>query len=67
MARNPKHLQRIRARAINVLGTPEKADEWLVIPNRALGGATPLSMLGTKTGAQAVEDVLGRIEYGVFS
>jgi hypothetical protein len=58
---------RLRAKAIDVLGTPEKADSWLQAPNRALGGATPISLIGTGAGAQEAINVLGRIEYGVFS
>ena len=54
-------------RAAEVLGTKEKADLWLEAPNRALGGATPLSQLHTGAGADAVEAVLTRIEHGIFS
>ena len=36
-------------------------------PNAALQGATPLSLLRTGSGAELVEQVLGRIAYGVFS
>ena len=60
-------LVRLRAKAEDVLGTREKATLWLESPNRALGGATPLSLLDTDIGTQAAEDVLTRIEYGVYS
>jgi len=60
-------LVRLRAKAEDVLGTPEKALQWLGAPNRALAGATPLSLLDTDIGTQAAEAVLVRIEYGVFS
>ena len=43
------------------------ARQWLEESNRALGGATPMAMLDTDVGAEAVRDVLGRIEHGVFS
>ena len=70
MARTPKSLRdlraRVRARAIDTLG-PQKTDGWLEAPNRALGGVTPLSLLDTDNGAQAVLDVFGRIDFGVFS
>ena len=36
-------------------------------PNRALGGERPLDQLDTDIGARAVEDILGRIAYGVYS
>ena len=50
--------------AADVLGSREKARAW---PNRALGGVPPLSLLDTDIGARAVEDVLVRIDHGVFS
>lgn len=60
-------LVRLRSRAEDVLGTREKATLWLESPNRALGGEAPLSLLDTDIGTQAAEDVLTRIEYGVYS
>lgn len=60
-------LARIAAEAARVLGSEEKAARWLHEPNRALGGDTPLSLLDTEIGARRVEEILGRIEYGVFS
>jgi len=32
-----------------------------------LGGETPLEYAETEVGAREVEDLLGRIEYGVYS
>lgn len=60
-------LARIFVRAVDVLGSAEKAKIWLQRENRALGGLAPISMLDADIGAQAVEDVLGRIEHGVYS
>lgn len=60
-------LARIACMAIQVLGSPEKAKQWLERPNRALGGDTPLSFLDTEIGARQVEAVLGRIAHGIFS
>ncbi|MEO7146251.1 MAG: antitoxin Xre/MbcA/ParS toxin-binding domain-containing protein, partial [Bryobacteraceae bacterium] len=60
-------LARVAARATEVLGKTESAAKWLRAPNRALGGAAPLSVLDTDPGAQEVEQILGRIEWGVFS
>jgi putative toxin-antitoxin system antitoxin component (TIGR02293 family) len=54
-------------RAEQALGNPERARRWLAQPNRALGGATPLSLLAYDAGTRAVEQELGRIEHGVFS
>jgi len=58
---------RLLAQAQETLGSLDKAKSWLGLENRALGGATPLSLLDTDIGARAVQDVLGRIEYGLFS
>lgn len=60
-------LARVAAHAIGVLGTSEKAANWLKKPNRALGSVTPLSQMDTEAGVRMVEQVLGRIEHGVFS
>ena len=60
-------MARIIARAIDVLGSKEKAGTWLDRPNRALGGIKPLALLDTDIGVSQVEDVLGRMEYGVYS
>jgi len=55
------------ANAIEMIGDERKAMEWLSTPNRALGGERPLDQLGTDPGARMVEDILGRIAYGVYS
>lgn len=60
-------LARVTADAARVLGDDEKAGTWLRRPNTALGGATPLELLRSDLGARQVEDVLGRIEFGVYS
>jgi putative toxin-antitoxin system antitoxin component (TIGR02293 family) len=49
------------------LGSEEKAARWLHTPNRALGGNLPLELLDTDLGSRQVEEVLGRIEHGVYS
>jgi putative toxin-antitoxin system antitoxin component (TIGR02293 family) len=60
-------LARIAALATEALGGEEKAARWLKAPNRALGGEAPLGLLDTDAGSREVENVLGRIEHGVFS
>jgi putative toxin-antitoxin system antitoxin component (TIGR02293 family) len=60
-------LAKILAIAESVLGSKEKARHWLNSPNRALGNVAPLSLLQTEAGADEVTNVLGRIEYGVYS
>jgi putative toxin-antitoxin system antitoxin component (TIGR02293 family) len=56
----------VTARAIEVLGTREKALRWLESPVRTLDEQTPLSVLGSPGGKARVEDALGRIEHGVW-
>lgn len=60
-------LARVFADAVEMIGDEDKASEWLQTPNRALGGERPLDLLDTDVGARAVEDILGRIAYGVYS
>ncbi|MEM7068608.1 MAG: antitoxin Xre/MbcA/ParS toxin-binding domain-containing protein [Pseudomonadota bacterium] len=62
-----QRLERILEHATRVFGTLEKANGWLRSKNRALGGSIPLELLASETGANGVEEVLGRIEYGIFS
>lgn len=54
-------------RAKEVLGTRDEARRWFKVGSRALAGAAPLEYAGTEIGAREVEDLLGRLEYGVFS
>ena len=56
----------VTARAIEVFGAREKAIRWLRTPLPSLSDRTPLSMLNTADGIEQVEDVLGRIEQGVW-
>jgi putative toxin-antitoxin system antitoxin component (TIGR02293 family) len=60
-------LARVAARAEEVLGDRAAALRWIRKPNRALGGVSPIALLDTDLGLDAVLDVLGRIEHGVFS
>jgi len=60
-------LAQVFATAAETLGTEEKAAQWLKTPNRALRGGCPIDQLDTDPGVREVEDVLGRIAYGVYS
>jgi putative toxin-antitoxin system antitoxin component (TIGR02293 family) len=60
-------MARVYANAVEMIGDQEKAIAWLGTPNRALGGERPLDQLDTDMGARMVEDILGRIAYGVYS
>ena len=58
---------RIRAFASSVLGEDKEADAWLREPNIMLHDARPLDMLDSDSGAQLVENLLGRIAHGIPS
>lgn len=53
--------------AVEVLGSIDKARLWLKTPNRALGCEIPLDLLDTDIGTRQVEEVLLRLNYGIFS
>lgn len=53
-------------RATEVLGSKDAALRWLNSPVRSLNHATPLSLLDTPQGKEAVLTVLGRLEHGVL-
>lgn len=53
--------------ATEVLGSLERARSWLSRSNRAMGGVTPISLLDTEIGQRQVEEVLERINHGIYS
>lgn len=60
-------ISRIFSLAVELFeGNEEKAINWLTKPNRALGKVSPLVMAQTETGTREVEDLIGRLEHGVF-
>jgi putative toxin-antitoxin system antitoxin component (TIGR02293 family) len=58
---------RLMGKAVEVMESEEDARRWLTSPQFGLGGAVPLAYAETEVGAREVEDLLGRIEYGVYS
>jgi putative toxin-antitoxin system antitoxin component (TIGR02293 family) len=60
-------LARVLALAKETLGDMEKAARWLQTANRALEGDRPFDRLDTDAGVRSVEQILGRIAYGVYS
>jgi putative toxin-antitoxin system antitoxin component (TIGR02293 family) len=65
-----EHVLRVAAllhRAAEVFGDEAEAAAWLTTENAALDHASPLSWAGSEFGAREVEDLLGRLEYGVYS
>lgn len=59
--------ERLLARATDVFDNADDARSWLRAPQRALGGATPLDFAGSEMGSREVENLLGRLEHGVYS
>ena len=57
----------LMGKAVEVLESEENARRWLKSPQIGLGGAVPLDYSETEVGARQVEDLLGRIEHGVYS
>lgn len=65
-----EHVLRIATlleRATQVFEDVGDAAVWLKTPNVSLGNVTPLAYADTEIGAREVENLLGRIEYGVYS
>ena len=59
--------QRLLKKAEGVFGDAKAAREWLTNKQVGLGNAVPLEFAKTEIGAREVENLLGRIEYGVYS
>jgi putative toxin-antitoxin system antitoxin component (TIGR02293 family) len=59
--------QRLLKKAEDVFGDPDSARQWLTHPQPGLGNAVPLDFAKTEIGAREVENLLGRIEYSVYS
>jgi putative toxin-antitoxin system antitoxin component (TIGR02293 family) len=56
----------VLALATSVLGSQQKAEEWLAQPARGLNGHRPIDLLATQTGTALVEQFLERLDYGVY-
>ncbi len=48
-------------------GDQAAARDWLRKPARALDGETPLDHADTEAGAREVENLIGRLEHGVYT
>lgn len=56
----------ILGHAIEVLGSGEEAELWMNRPTIGLSYRKPVDLLATSAGAEAVEEYLTRLEYGVY-
>ena len=50
-----------------VFGDKNRFNEWIFRPNKALGGKAPFDILHNGFGREEVRNLIGRIEYGVYS
>jgi putative toxin-antitoxin system antitoxin component (TIGR02293 family) len=59
--------QRLLKKASDVFGGKQDARRWLTHPQPGLGNTVPIEFAKTELGAREVENLLGRIEYSVYS
>jgi putative toxin-antitoxin system antitoxin component (TIGR02293 family) len=45
----------------------ERFNQWMTKPNKALGGKIPYDLIDNQYGREEVKNVIGRIDYGVYS
>lgn len=57
----------IYAYGYQVFEIEENFNEWMFKPNKALGGMMPFDVMSNQFGRQEVRNLIGRIEYGVYS
>lgn len=60
-------IARIFEHAERVFGSKAAATRWLEEPNLGLGDEAPIEAASTELGAKEVDDLLSRIEFGVYS
>jgi len=53
--------------AADVFESPRAGREWLTRPQMGLAGFVPLELADTGAGIREVENLLGRIDYGVYA
>jgi putative toxin-antitoxin system antitoxin component (TIGR02293 family) len=66
--RQPEHRARIVELAVDLFdGDRAAAHRWLKWPARAFGGQTPWDVAETEKGSREVENLIGRLNHGVFN
>jgi putative toxin-antitoxin system antitoxin component (TIGR02293 family) len=51
----------------DVFEDEERFNKWMFTPNKALGGEAPYELLDNQFGREEVRNIIGRIDYGVYS
>jgi putative toxin-antitoxin system antitoxin component (TIGR02293 family) len=59
-------LENLRRRGVTIFGDNQAFNNWLRSPIMALDNNTPLAYLDTPFGFDMVEQLLGRIEHGIY-
>ena len=57
----------VLATATEVFGSQAEAEQWMIAPAVALDQRRPIDLLGSPVGLELVEQLLGRIEHGVYT
>lgn len=57
----------VLAKATTVFGGQPEAEHWLSTPALALDQHRPVDLLSSPAGVELVEQLLGRLEYGVYT
>jgi putative toxin-antitoxin system antitoxin component (TIGR02293 family) len=57
----------ILAKATEVFGSQQEAERWMERPAMALEQRRPIDLMTTPAGVEIVEDLLRRLEYGVYT
>jgi len=60
-------IAKVMEHALDVFEDEEKVKGWLNSPIWALRYQKPIDLMDTSTGLKMVDNILGRIEYGVYS
>lgn len=60
-------LSAVLAKGLAVFEDQDDFHHWLDTPNVALGGRYPKELLASAIGREQVREILGRIEYGIYS
>ncbi len=50
-----------------VFDEPDAFNAWIFRPNKAIGGELPFNLLNNQYGREEIKNLIGRIEYGVYS
>lgn len=59
-------LAELYSHAAAIIGDDDLARQWMQTPREAFGGQTPFELAGSELGARLVDDLLLRVEHGVF-